>query len=116
MAQTRYYYKAKNGKGYLNLKSPLPQAELENYEEITAEEFEQLTYVEPIAPHEPTAAELHQAEVRGQIAFLKGQLAATDYQALKHSEGWINEEDYAEVKAQRQAWRDQINELESELE
>lgn len=112
MANKRYYYKAKVGNGYLNLKSPLSQRELENYEEITAEEFEQLTYV---APHVPTEAELHQAEVRGQIAALKRQLAATDYQALKYAEGWISAGDYAEIKAQRQAWRDQINELESEL-
>ena len=42
-------------------------------------------------------------------------LAGTDYQALKFAEGAISNEDYAEVKAQREAWRAQINELEAEL-
>lgn len=50
-----------------------------------------------------------------QIAQLKKQLADTDYQAIKHSEGLITEEEYAEMKAHRQAWRDEINELEEQL-
>ena len=45
----------------------------------------------------------------------KAQLSATDYQAIKHSEGLISEEDYAPIKAQRQALRDRINELEAKL-
>lgn len=49
-----------------------------------------------------------------QIVELKAQLAATDYKAIKHSEGLISEEDYAPIKAQRQAWRDQINVLEAQ--
>lgn len=47
-----------------------------------------------------------------QIAQLKKQLADTDYQAIKYAEGQISEQDYAEIKAQRQTWRDEINELE----
>ena len=46
-----------------------------------------------------------------EIAALKGYLAATDYKAIKYAEGWITEEEYAETKAQRQVWRDRINEL-----
>ena len=49
------------------------------------------------------------------IEELKANLAATDYQAIKHSEGLITEEEYAPIKARRQAWRDEINELEEEL-
>ena len=45
----------------------------------------------------------------------KAQLSATDYQAIKHSEGLISEEDYAPIKAQRQALRDRINALEDRL-
>ena len=45
----------------------------------------------------------------------KAQLSATDYQAIKHSEGLISEEDYAPIKAQRQALRDRINALEERL-
>lgn len=47
-----------------------------------------------------------------QIAQLKKQLADTDYQAIKYAEGQISEQDYASIKEQRQAWRDEINELE----
>lgn len=47
-----------------------------------------------------------------EIAELKVKLAATDYQAIKYAEGVLSEEEYAEMKAQRQLWRDRINELE----
>lgn len=51
-----------------------------------------------------------------QIKLLKIRLRDTDYLAIKHSEGLMTEEEYAPVKAQRQAWRDEINRLEAELE
>lgn len=51
-----------------------------------------------------------------EIETLKQQLADTDYQAIKYAEGQITEKEYAPIKAQRQAWRDRINELEAELE
>lgn len=50
-----------------------------------------------------------------EIEQCKAQLSATDYQAIKHSEGLISEEDYAPIKAQRQALRDRINALEDRL-
>ena len=46
------------------------------------------------------------------ITRLKKQLSDTDYKAIKYSEGLITEEEYAPIKAQRQAWRDEINQLE----
>ena len=46
------------------------------------------------------------------IAELKGLLAATDYIAAKISEGAATREEYAEKLAERQSWRDEINELE----
>lgn len=46
-----------------------------------------------------------------QIAILKQRLADTDYKAIKYAEGLISAEDYAETKAQRQGWRDEINAL-----
>ena len=104
----RYYYKTKDGKGYLSLKSPSTNS---NYIEITEIEFN----VHLLQPHETTAAELARKEKVNRISFLKGELARTDYQAIKYAEGWISEEDYADIKAQRQAWRVEINELESEL-
>ncbi|MBR2335813.1 MAG: hypothetical protein IKA62_06290 [Clostridia bacterium] len=47
-----------------------------------------------------------------EIAELKAKLAATDYQAIKYAEGVLSEEEYSDMKAQRQLWRDRINELE----
>ncbi len=46
------------------------------------------------------------------ILELKKKLASTDYYALKRIDGFLTEEEYAPIKAQRQAWRDEINELE----
>lgn len=50
-----------------------------------------------------------------QIAKLKRNLASTDYQALKHSDGFLTDDEYAPAKAQRQAWREEINLLELEI-
>ena len=51
-----------------------------------------------------------------EIAEKRFELKKTDYLALKHSEGWITEEEYAPTKAHRQELRVQINELESQLD
>ena len=40
------------------------------------------------------------------------QQAATDYRAIKYAEGVLSDEEYAPDKAQRQAWRERIGELE----
>ena len=55
------------------------------------------------------------ASINQQIRELQGKLSATDYQALKYSEGWITEKDYTEIKANRQSWRDAINQLQAQL-
>lgn len=49
------------------------------------------------------------------IEMLKAELASTDYKAIKYAEGWISEEEYAPIKAVRQAIRDEINLLETQL-
>ena len=49
---------------------------------------------------------------QAEIATLKKQLSDTDYQAIKYAEGWLSEEEYAPIKAERQEWRNRINELE----
>ena len=48
-----------------------------------------------------------------EIDNLKDDLARTDYKLYKYMDGSLSEEDYAPVRAQRQAWRDRINELEA---
>ena len=69
-----------------------------------------------IMPKELTQVQLHKREIKSQIARLKFELHKTDYLALKHSEGWLTEEEYAPIKAHRQALREEINELQAELE
>lgn len=58
--------------------------------------------------------EKEQKERATRIAELKSKLAQTDYQAIKYAEGQLTEEEYAPIKVQRQAWRDEINKLENE--
>lgn len=53
--------------------------------------------------------------VKNRITELKNLLAETDYQAIKYAEGQLSSNEYASMKAQRQAWRDEINELETEV-
>lgn len=50
------------------------------------------------------------------IQELKSLLSKTDYKAIKYAEGLISEEEYAPIKTQRQAYRDEINKLEVELD
>lgn len=49
------------------------------------------------------------------IIELKQKLQETDYKAIKYAEGELSVEEYAETKAQRRAWREEINKLEEEL-
>ena len=61
-------------------------------------------------PPEPT-----QDQVKAQTIYrLKMQLSATDYAVIKIAEGAATPEEYAELIAQRQQWRQEINALESE--
>ena len=52
-------------------------------------------------------------EATEKIEELKEHLALTDYKAIKFAEGWISKEEYAPVKALRQALREEINRLEN---
>ena len=81
----------------------IPQAELETMR------LAQLEYEQQLQRQ----AEID--EIQRKIDETKAKLSQTDYQAIKHFEGFISEADYAPIKAQRQAWRDEINALESEL-
>ena len=55
-----------------------------------------------------TAKELADREIKA----LKAKLSETDYKAIKYAEGVMSAEEYAPIKAERQGWRDRINELE----
>ena len=81
----------------------IPQAELETMR------LAQLEYEQQLQRQ----AEIN--EIQRKIDETKAKLSQTDYQAIKYFEGFISEADYAPIKAQRQAWRDEINALEAEL-
>lgn len=59
--------------------------------------------------------ELEKQEKQDRIQELKQLLSNTDYKAIKYAEGMLSEEEYAETKALRQSYRDEINKLEEEL-
>ena len=46
-----------------------------------------------------------------EIAALKKQLASTDYKAIKFAEGFLSDDEYADIKAEREKWRERINSL-----
>lgn len=56
---------------------------------------------------------MHQSEIDSEICALEQLLAQTDYLALKHVDGALTDEEYASAKADRQSWRDRINELQA---
>ena len=58
---------------------------------------------------------IEQRKILSKIRKLKEHLNATDYQAIKYAEGEMSASDYAPVKAQRIAWRAEINVLEAQL-
>lgn len=59
---------------------------------------------------EPTIEELKARR----ITDLKSELVATDYVVIKIAEGVATPEEYAEIIAQRQQWRQEINALEAQ--
>ena len=72
------------------------------------------TYRKELCPMK-TEQDLLKDQYRLEIQQLKKQLSDTDYKAIKYAEGQISEEEYASVKAERQGYRDRINELEALL-
>jgi len=54
-------------------------------------------------------------EKEAEIYELKKQLAESNYKAIKYAEGWYTEEEYAPIKAQREALRERIREMEAKI-
>ena len=50
-----------------------------------------------------------------EISRLKSELHKTDYKAIKFAEGELSAEEYALIRLERRAWRDEINLLEAEI-
>lgn len=70
--------------------------------EMTAEEIAEME------SHQPTIAQ--------RIQMLKAELASTHDKAIEYAEGLLTEEEYAPIKAERQAIRDEINALKTKME
>ena len=118
-----------------NCKYPLDNGEYEAYTTLyrKGDGWYELSddgsvYTEPVAPvqPEPTEEELAEqarqqqiSQVTAQIDDLKDQIAASDYKIIKTYEyallGEQTEYDMEAVHAERQALRDQINDLETQL-
>lgn len=71
-----------------------------------AEAWDEYEDIQRYIPY--TEAELAQRRVKA----LKRRLSETDYIAAKLAEGAATREEYADLIAQRQAWREEINALE----
>ena len=105
--EQRYYYKD-NRNNYCCYKE-------EHGDLIPITEQEWNEHLALVQPKPLTEAQKTRAQTLKQINVLKKNLADTDYQAIKYAEGMISAEDYASMKAQRQSWRDEINQLEETL-
>lgn len=112
----RFYYKSKDGTGFLNLKSAITD---ENYIQITKEEFEELTKPKEYVP---TAEQKAAQEKAKKISEYKKYLEDTDYIAAKIAEANFNSDtaelaelhkQYDSVILQRKGWREAINKLEA---
>lgn len=84
----------------------------------TAEQYAAQGYLPytPPEPVPPTDEEIAATQRQARIDELKQLLAESDYKALKFAEGWLTGDEYALTKAERQAWRDEINALEAPQE
>ena len=88
----------------------LVEKDSEHFKITRGDELEWIVEAIPEKTEEEKAAE----EKAQKIAELKQKLADTDYIAAKIAEGAATKEEYADVLVQRQAWREEINELEGE--
>ena len=91
--------------------------DLNNYiaiEDTQQSDINGWTYRKELCPMK-TEEDKIKDQYRIEITQLKKQLSDTDYKAIKYAEGQISEEEYASVKAERQGYRDRINELEALL-
>ena len=86
-----------------------PDMEISNEEFETAGGFARLIDGEIFIGK--TEEEKTAEENRARIILLKRKLADTDYVSAKIAEGSASKTEYAEIIAQRQAWRQEINDL-----
>ena len=83
--------------------------------EITEQEFKDIKAKNKCFDVEKQCVINYIPETINKIAELKNNLINTDYEAIKYAEGRMTGADYAPIGEQRQAYRDEINELEKQL-
>lgn len=105
-----HYYKTADGKGWVAVPTAINE---EGLIEATKAEYD--AFVAARDAKRNSEASLQRKSIHKQISALKAQLKASDYKAIKFAEGLISAADYASIKAERQAARDQINLLEAQL-
>ena len=91
--------------------------DLSNYisiEDTQQSDINGWTYRKELCPMKTEEDKLKD-QYRLEITQLKKQLSDTDYKAIKYAEGQISEDEYSEIKSERQGYRDRINYLESQL-
>jgi len=91
--------------------------DLNNYlnpEDIQQSDKDFNYYLKEVCPMKTEEDKLKD-QYRLEITQLKKQLSDSDYKAIKYAEGQISEEEYASIRAERQGYRDRINELEALL-
>jgi len=91
------------------------QALTEGNDEYRVERGDDLSWKVVKVP-EKSPEEKRREEIEARIAELKGKLSETDYVVIKIAEGEATESEYADVLANRKAWREEINRLQKELE
>lgn len=106
--------------GYLPVEIPNPP-EQEGYYAVF-DGWEEVEYEEEVEGETATKKKIVQKwrlepiPTEQIVAELKQQLAETDYKAIKYAEGWYTVEEYAPIKAEREALRERIRELENGTE
>lgn len=72
-----------------------------------SEYYEIVEYVKPQLSYKE--------QLEREMEILKHELSKSDYEAIKYSEGWFTDEEYAPIKAERESLREKIRTLESQL-
>ncbi len=85
-------------------------ADAGHYEIVRGDDLSWTVVAIPEKTEEEKAAEVKEKRIEE----LKNKLAETDYIAAKIAEGAATKEEYADVLAQRQAWRAEINQLQGD--
>ena len=87
----------------------------EKTHEIIGFETREIVVRHPKLIENDNTIEEQKANALKRIEELKALLKDSDYRAIKYAEGFYTDEEYKPYKEQRQAYRDEINELEDKI-